>query len=351
MNKNEQEIFKFRVNQIKEYLARQISVDNAVELAKQIVTGAEGGNEFGKNNFDSWLSDRFIPQLVWLSSDDYTRGITRALPQALRFTGSDFGSAKQRDFGQLWMDTTRGLLGEIAVQKFFKDKLNTEIELDTSIDQNLDDYITTDIKFVKESSGAYRNARINTSIKTGKFNARWLDEYSATKINKIDVFIFVRLGMPKEHFIAYLKNISFLRDKLIPRAIEIGEITNELSLGLWNAIPNFELIPAYVVGFLAKQNLQQPIHSITLEIKGKPDYQRGDTTKDTRKIYIKKGIGIFTKNNVCARPEFQQLNVPDSLPILIAGIEKQIDNKEHFYANTGSFDYGMEKWQCFAHIL
>ena len=67
----------------------------------------------------------------------------------------------------------RGLLGEIAVQRFFIERLGTQIEQDTSLDLDIDDYISTDIKRVQEPSGEYRATKINTSIKTGKFNARW----------------------------------------------------------------------------------------------------------------------------------------------------------------------------------
>lgn len=343
MNKKEQAIFEARISAVANVLGLQISEANSIELAKQIIRGAEGGSEFDEGNFDTWLNNRFIPQIIWLSSDDYARGITRALSQALIFASSDFGSSKQRDLGQLWTDTARGLLGEIAVQRFFTEKLGIQIQQDTSLDKDLDDYISTDIKFVKEPSGEYRHTNINTSIKTGKFNARWLDEYSAPKIAQIDAFIFVRLGTPKEHFVAYLKDISFLKTKLFPKAIELGELTADSSYALWNEIPKFEPIPAYVSGFLMCKDLRYPVHSVIAEIQGSENY-RG---RDTRKIYIRKGVGIFTRNNLYSLPEFQQLDPENKLKIIIEGIEKEVDNKYHFYANTGSFSFGIENWQRF----
>lgn len=343
MNKKEQAIFDERVNAVANVLGQQISAVNAAELAKQIVRGAGGGSEFD-GGFENWLETRFLPQTIWLSSDDYARGITRALPQALIFAGSDFGSSKQRDLGQLWTDTARGLLGEIAVQRFFVEKLGIKIEQDTSLDLDIDDYITTDIKRVQESSGEYRETKINTSIKTGKFNARWLDEYSAPKNSHIDAFIFVRLGTPKEHFVSYLKDISFLKTKLFPKAIELGELTADSSSELWDSIPKFEPIPAYVSGFLLAKDLISPIHSVTLEVAGRENY-RG---RDTRKIYIKKGVGVFTRNNLYTIPEFLEIDPEHKLKIIISGIEKEIDNKDHFYANTGSFDYGIDNWRRFA---
>ncbi len=343
MNKKEQAIFDERLNAVANVLGQQISTTNALELAKQIVRGADGGSEFDEG-FDNWLENRFIPQTIWLSSDDYARGITRALPQALIFAGSDFGSSKQRDLGQLWTDTARGLLGEISVQRFFTERLGVQIEQDTSLDLDIDDYISTDIKRVQEPSGEYRTTKINTSIKTGKFNARWLDEYSAPKNSHIDAFIFVRLGTPKEHFVSYLKDISFLKTKLFPKAIELGELTADSSSALWDSIPQFEPIPAYISGFLMQKDLNSPIHSVTAEIAGSENY-RGK--KDTRRIYIKKGVGVFTRNNLYAIPEFQNLDPEHKLKIIIDGIGSEIENKDHFYANTGSFSYGIENWQRF----
>lgn len=337
MNKNEKVILDKQIMAVSEILNEKISAVNALGLARQIVAGAE--KEF--DDFDNWLKNRFLPQIIWLTIDDYTKGITRALPQALTFAQSRPDNFKQRNFLRLWIDTARGLLGEIAVQRFFTERLGLQIQQDTSLDQDLDDYISTDIKFVKEPSGDYRQTKINTSIKTGKFNARWLDEYSAPKIAQIDAFIFVRLGTPKEHFVAYLKDISFLKTKLFPKAIELGELTADSSSALWDSIPEFEPIPAYISGFLMRQDLTYPIHFVTAEITGNENYKG----RDTRKIHIKKGVGVLTRNNLYARPDFQELDPEDKLKVIIKGIEKEIDNKDHFYANTGSFNYGIESWR------
>ncbi len=332
----EQIAFEKRVNLVTEILSERLSMTSAVELAKQIVKGAGKGGEFG-DDFESWLNNRFLPNIVWLSSEDYARGITRALPQALVFARADFGSSKQRDLGQLWTDTARGLLGEIAVQRFFEEKFGVQIQQDTTLGRQLDEYISTDIRYVRETSGGYHETRINTSIKTGKFNARWLDEYSASKIAQISAFIFVRLGTSKDHFVAYLKDISFIKTKLFPKAIELGELTDETSSHLWNLIPEFELIPAYISGFLSRQDLVYPIHSVIAEVRG----------RSTRKIYIKRGVGIFTRDNLYSRPEFQNLDPEGKLRVFIEGIEREVDDKEHFYADTGSFCYSLEDWKRF----
>jgi hypothetical protein len=341
MNKKEKDVFEKNVDCVSAVLKSNLSSANAQELARQMIRGAQGGSEFNEENFTTWLENRFRPQLVWLSSDDYARGITRALPQSLLFASSDFGSSKQRDLGQLWTDTARGLLGEIAVQRFFDEKLGIQIQQDVSINQSTEQYIATDIKYVKEPTTEYRPAKVNISIKTGKFNARWLDEYSSPKISQVDFFIFVRLGTPKEHFVAYLKNVSFLKTKLFPKAVELGELSEEESNDLWKKIPEFEPIPAYISGYLDRNKLTFPIHSVSAKRVGSENY-RG---KDTRKIYISEAVGTLTRDSLFDIPEILVLDPEKRLKLIIEGIEKEVDSKEHFYANTGALQFGTASWQ------
>lgn len=344
---SKEDIFNERVKVVSEYLAQRLSKDNAIDLGTEIIRGADGGSEI--LDFKEWLEKRFIPQVVWLEKDDYARAITRALPQALRFAGSDFGSTRQRDLGQLWTDTARGFLGEIAFKRFIETNFGIELQQDISIDKLIDDYISSDIKAVKEAQTDYRPPKINVSVKTGKFNARWMDEYSAAKIKNVDAFVFVRAGTAREHFVAFLKAVSFLKSKLFPMAEELGELTPESSAKLWDAIPEFEAVPAYVSGFLMKKDLNMPIHSIEFELKGQENY-RGKG-KDTRKILINRGVGIFTRQTLLNIPELKQINPEGNIQMLIGGINSEVGDKDHFYANTGSFSFGLGNWRNFVNQL
>lgn len=340
-------IFNQRVEVIGSFLSQHLSEENSKELAKEIIRGADGGGEI--HDFDEWVNDRFIPQVVWLEKEDYARAITRALPQALQFAGSDFGSTRQRDLGQLWTDTARGFLGEIAFKRFIESNFGVEIEQDTSMDKLIAEYISTDIKAVREPQSAYRLPRINVSVKTGKFNARWMDEYSAAKIRDVDSFVFVRAGTAREHFVAFLKAVSFLKTKLFPMAEELGELSPESSAKLWDAIPDFEAVPAYISGFLTKKDLNLPIHSLVFDLKGSENYQAKG--KDTRRIEITGGVGVFTTMYLLKIPEIRKLNPEGKIKMLIGGINSEIGDKDHFYANTGSFSYGMANWQTFVNQL
>jgi len=340
-------IFEQRVSSVKEYLSTHLTPSNALDLAKEIVRGAEGGGEL--EDFDKWLNDRFIPQTVWLGKDDYTRAITRALPQALQFAGSDFGSTRQRDLGQLWTDTARGFLGEIAIKRFIESNFRMEIEQDISMDKMIDEYIATDIKAVKEAGENYRAPKMNVSVKTGKFNARWMDEYSAAKIKNVDAFVFVRAGTARVHFVAFLKSVSFLKTKLLPLAEELGELSPDTSKQLWDTIPDFEAVPAYVSGFLIKKDLKLPIHSLGFQLKGSENY--GGKGKDTRRMEITSGAGILTRQNILQFSEVKAINPDSKISMKIGGINSDVGDKDHFYANTGSLLFGMDNWRKFVSRL
>ncbi len=334
-NITKKELFNQQVQIISERLRLHLDAESAKLLSEQLLRGVEGGSEL--NNFNNWLENRFLPQLIWLDEDDYTRAITRALPQALKMTASDFGSTRQRDLGQLWTDTARGFMGEIAVKKFLEEKFDTIIEPDISTDKAIDEYISTDIKSVSKILGTNIDSRPpkqKISIKTGKFNSRWLDEYSAKKAQAIDAFIFVRIGTGRDHFIAFLKTISFLGTKLFPEAERLGELNAETKKSLWDSIPSFQHIPAYVTGFLLRKKLNLPIHSIKAKLSGKKN----------KKIAILEGVGEFSLNTLCQHPQIVSIDPNGQLKIVIDGLDREIDNNPHFFANTGSLEWGVNSW-------
>jgi hypothetical protein len=327
---------------ISEGLKPHLNPDLAKLLSEQLLRGVEGGSEI--NDFHDWLQNRFLPQLIWLDKDDYTRAITRALPQALKMTASDFGSSRQRDLGQLWTDTARGFMGEIAVKKFLEEKFDTVVEPDISTDKTIDKYIATDIKSVSKILGNSLDSRPpkqKISIKTGKFNARWLDEYSAKKTQNIDAFIFVRVGSGRDHFIAFLKTISFLGTKLFPEAERLGELNAETKNSLWDSIPSFQGIPAYISGFLLRKKLSLPIHSIKAKLSG----------KKSKKIAILEGVGEFSLIALRQNPQIVSIDPKGELKIVIDGLDREIDNNPHFFANTGSLEWGVNSWHSLINSL
>ena len=175
----------------------------AKELEQQVLQGALSSLEvpelsFSEEPYETWLEQRFKFQLTWLNRDDYLRALVRALWLAPVFAATDFGGARQRDFAQVWTDTARGFMGEIALQKFLKEKLNTEVALDVRRGE-LEEFLPSDVKVKDRISGNLRPTRVGLSIKTTKFNGRWLDLPGA-QLDHSEAFVLVRIGISRMHF-------------------------------------------------------------------------------------------------------------------------------------------------------
>lgn len=306
--------------------------NSAYTLAKQILRGAEEGLEINGTGFENWFENRFKYQFVWLDKDDYLKALVRALWLAPVFAGTDFGSSRQRDMAQVWTDTSRGFLGEIAVSKFLKEKFDIETASDTRRGE-LTKFLPTDIVQVKFPHEEWRNPNMKISIKTTKFNGRWLDVPGA-QIEHSDVFILVKIGILRHHFLAFLKAISFLKDKLFPEAKNLGELDDHMAEELWDEIPQFDPIPAYIAGYLNKNELNLPIHELICQKKGR--------TKT--RITVTQGIGIFSRETLQNHPCIRKLDPDGSLRIEIEPIIDSITT-QHFLAHSGGLKCGEENWR------
>src|SRR3989344_1162626 len=80
-----------RIGIMSPVLAENISDLNTVQqLAVELIRGSENGLEFtDAPSFDAWFEDRFKPQLVWLTKEDYERALLRALWLARTFSATD----------------------------------------------------------------------------------------------------------------------------------------------------------------------------------------------------------------------------------------------------------------------
>ncbi len=322
------------ITEITDFLTDKIrDVNSARMLATQVLKGAVEGLEITDDlDFECWFESRFKYQFIWLDKDDYSRALVRALWLAPVFAGTDFGSSRQRDMAQVWTDTARGFLGEIAVSRFLHEKFGVEITLDTRRG-DLTEFLPTDIASVKFPNGDWRAPNLRISIKTTKFNGRWLDVPGA-QISHSDVFILVKIGILRHHFLAFLKAISFLRDKLFPQAKNIGELNDEMAKELWDEIPRFDPIPAYIAGYLDKNELNLPIHQLKCQKKG---------IKKVR-ITVTQGIGIFSRETLRSHPYIRELDPDGNLRIEIEPIIDSITSP-HFLAHSGGLKWGEKEWK------
>ena len=239
---------------------------------------------------DKWFLDRIKPNTVVLSFEDYVASFFRSFRLLVlgNIAKTDFGGSRQRDFGQLLTDFTRGFLGEIGIKRFFKQKLNLDVEVEEARIGTPDEFMARDIVKVKES-GNYRDVKAKISVKTSKLGSMWLDV--GNQISHSEFFAFMKIGLTTEHLTTFMKETGFI-DSLVKLAVKVKEIKEEdmesIRDELLSKIKNFHPIPAYVSGFVEKEKLENG-ELITIERRNKK-----------KEVVARKavgGLGMFDKNS------------------------------------------------------
>ncbi len=327
-----------RVAIISPLLAINISDNGIVQkLATELIRGAAGGLEFAGVSFEDWVEQRFKPQLVWLTTEDYERALLRALWLARTFSASDYGSSRQRDMAQVWTDTARGFAGEIALSKFLQSQYSIETKVDVTRGK-IEDYLPTDVASVRKEGGEWRPPNLTLSIKATKFNGRWLDAPGA-QIDHSDAFVLVKLGITREHFLGFLKDHGLIAT-MLAQGGRLEEISDVDAKTLMAEIPASYPIPAYLPGWLSKNELNLPVHVLDAEVVGR--------TK--KRIVVHHGVGVFTPENIHAYPSIEAIAGSDSLGIEIEPIVKSFTGQK-FLAHSGAFKYGNDAWRDLAKRL
>jgi len=232
-------------------LSSCLSISNS-EASKILEKAVAGGEINSSITEQEWFENRFITNLVFIDDVGYTRMCVDALKILQSTAATDYGSSRQRDLGQLWADMTRGYLGEYAFQKFLLEKLGIETELGHDIG-TLEDYLPMDIHQIKSSNGEYRQPRISISVKTTKWNGIWLD-IPGDQFNHSDIHVLVKVGTGRDHLFAFFKKISVFKDKVLKQGLSVGAITNEEACSIFDKLPDFKMIPAYICGFVKKDS-------------------------------------------------------------------------------------------------
>jgi hypothetical protein len=290
--------------------------------------------------------DRWIDWLNWssvvLDENDYLKVALHALRLAPRVAATDYGTARQRDLGQLWADAIRGFLGEVAFAKWLREKYGLAVELDYSRGP-LEEFLPSDIKSVEG-----RQPGIKISIKTTKLNGIWLDIPGA-QIKHSDVYVLVRVGVTREHLIAFFKKISVIRDKLMKIARERGLLSEEELGDIWNSVPEFSPLPAYVAGFLDKSEISE-------HIKNEHSIIEADGTVKVSKIVINKYMGYWQSGeDIYAKNLREYLkrkgkSIKDNMKIEFEGIG-EFSRALHFIASSGLLKKRREDWDSIvAHL-
>jgi hypothetical protein len=300
------------------------------EQKQKLINSAEKGGEYTNvAQFENWLKDRASFGMVMLDNTDYITALTQALKIAPNLAATDYGMSRQRDLGQLWTDVARGFLGEIGLCKFIKERFGFDLILDYSIGP-VEDYLPSDIKQIKLTDGTIIKPNKRISFKTTKFNGIWLDIPGA-QIGHSDAFILVKVGVTREHFVSFLKWISFMKDKLLPRAVEIGVISQNEANELWNGLPNLQNTPCYICGFLNDQIISSPPPPVY-----RPQYKRTGALKG----YLMKSYVGWVKKK---KPQ----SAPNDLLDKEWNFESigEFSSEDHFVANAGNLLYSEKDWK------
>jgi hypothetical protein len=311
------------------------------EIYETLIRGAINSSETaeGDSEINKWFNQRFRPNSIILDKDDYSRALIRSLWIAPNLASLDFSGGRLRDFAQLWTDTARGFLGEIAVQKFLKLNFNFDVYLETKRGK-VEEFMSSDILVIEKGSKTPRKSNLRFSIKTSKFNGRWL-EIPESQFKQSDVFVLVKLGISRYHFSAYLKTLKTI-EQLFKKGVELHELGEDQIKILSAEIPEWMPIPAYIAGFVDKTELKLPIHNVTFSVKKKRELGTKRDTWPVKQISIEGGIGLFSNDNLKEFPELKALGLASTVPMEIAGINKEVDGK--FYASTGFLKFKKEGW-------
>ena len=236
-----------------------IPSEEGIHIIEKAIIGGEIASETGVEN---WLNDRLFPNCVTIDENGYSKMCVDALKILGSTAATDYGGSRQRDLGQLWADMTRGYLGEYAFKLFLKNKYNIDATLGHDIG-TLADYLPMDIHGIKEEGKYERKPKISISLKATKWNGIWFD-IPGDQFSHSDVHVMVKVGVGRDHLFAFFKSLSVFKDKVLKRGEDVGVISKEQSNEIYNNLPSFKPITAYVCGFVRKDTLFQH-----LDYKGK----------------------------------------------------------------------------------
>jgi len=286
------------------------------------ITGGESTNE--ASELHSWIDNRLLPHTVFIDQTGYTEMCLDALKTISTQVLTDFGSSRQRDFGQAWADTIRGYLGEYALVKY----LENRYELQTRLAHQAgvaEDFFDTDISEVLKED-IWRKPHINIGVKTAKLNGVWFDVPQA-QFQKSNIHVQVKIGAGTTHLFSFFKSLSVFRDKILKAGLDSSYLSQEESDQIWNDIPEFKPIPAYIVGFVNRDDY-------TSNYKYSGSRARLHYT-------INKFEGLYSPEVLEEIKNTEQL--PKNGKVKFSSIEKFSGTK--FVFNSGSLYKSQSEWQ------
>ncbi len=226
----------------------QKTFENYFEVAEEFHCQPRQGRGrfyFSREDLDRWKAER-TRRMVELTMGDYSLCLDFALAQHFRgYVLSDWGTARQREFGQKITNWVKGQLAEVAVKKFLEREFNVVVELDFQIHGEI---VPQDIIGVLDS-GHSRPPRIGIGIKSSKPKSAYLvlgDNEVNLPDRRSDVYVLCRPDLPDDHLLRVTRE----------RIVEL--VRNEQHFASYGEeIPDFQNIPCEVAGFCAIGELER----------------------------------------------------------------------------------------------
>ena len=226
---------------------------------------------------------------VLLTQRDYLRASVVALSFQNRFVRTDFGTSRQRGFGQSWGDAIQGLLGEIAFTKLVSQATNMQVIPIISADRmEIDEALTADVSEVLINGRRRIKPAQRVSIKATKLNGRWLD-VPYNQIEHSDAFVLVKLGTDADSLFAFLAGVSSLAKVLeVYKSAGLEPIFDKEEEAAEEAWRNIEGLArrqhpvlAVVAGWQSQKELRQPFVALC---------HNGRSARKKITIYSGKGV-------------------------------------------------------------
>jgi len=218
------------------------SADEFSSLPRQ---NGRGRFFFNQTQLQKWL-EGYKWRTVELTFEDYALCLDFALAQHFRgYVLSDWGTARQREFGQKITNWVKGQLAEVAVKKFLKKEFGLDVELDFRI---YDEIVPQDIIGIKEN-GNQREPKVGVGIKSSKPKSAYLvlsENEIVREDRRSDVYIFCRPDIPDDHLLRITKD----------RIIEV--VKNQQHYSKYkDQIPDFENMFCEIAGWCKVDELEK----------------------------------------------------------------------------------------------
>ncbi|MEM2197199.1 MAG: hypothetical protein QW290_08980 [Sulfolobales archaeon] len=292
-------------------------------------------------------AENLVFSSVLLTRNEYLEATVHALRLAPKIAATDYGTSRQRDLAQIWTDAIRGFLGEIAFRKWLRERFGIEVKLDFRRGP-LEEFLPSDLTRIKKPREEWRKPKLRVSIKTTKLQGMWLDVPYA-QLEHSDVFVLVRVGVSRGHFLAFLKDISVIMDKILTLAQNQGlEVSRE---EFQDSIPEFKNIPAFVVGFFDKNEVADKLQDrrTVLTVDGDLKKKRSGGYRLILNRFAgwwnpkdpeckKRVVDNFMKTHPRVRLDADKLNIE------FEGLG-EISETLHFLVSSGALKQRREDWE------